>query len=526
MHTLLIVPPASVRSFEQELLSTTALTPTHHKGGIGKVLGIVAAIAIPFAAPAIATAIGVSGALSGALIGAGLGAATAAITGQNIGMGALTGGIGGGIGGYMNAPAGTNPFTGSTIQSGSAFGGPPIGSPDFIAAQGGIPTTAGVQSSLGTGSGVGLQDMLPGTNVNDPTYGLSSAGSTNPGATLSGGGGYTQQVSYSPTDSTSLAAARDAARAQSYAGGNFAMDESGQYINLTTGEVVPTAAYGQPTLNTNMGAVRGIPTSTPLPRGIPQGVMNDAQRMTQLGGVQSTPTFGDRLAGLGDSVSGFFNDPMAAIKKMPDYAKYSGVQAGTRALSGLFTPDQPDMSPMETAALEDRKRLRQMEEAAQARNQALGDQYMQQAQAINPVNFGFETAAAQSARLQRGQQAGLRNLTGAQRTAAQRRAALDQARIGGSAFNQGYGRGLQERMAGISRAAGTGANYSNLGTMATNDLITAQTYRDRLNKEQANAAGLISPVLAGGLFGMTDAERRELDKKRREISGAGIGAAP
>ena len=276
------------------------------------------------------------------------------------------------------------------------------------------------------------------------------------------------------------------------------MDELGNY-HAPNGQVIPpnVTAYGQPVvrdLSTNMGASLGSPTGT------------------LLGGEQPTPTLGERFT---SGVSGFFNDPMAAIKGLPDYAKYAGTQAATQGLSNLFV-SEPEISPMETAALEERKRLRQLEEAAQARNQALGDQYMQQAQAINPVNFGMETAAAQSARLQRGQQAGLRNLTGAQRTAAQRRAALDQARIGGSAFNQGYGRGLQERMAGISRAAGTGANYAALGNMASNDLQAAQVYRNRLNQERANAAGALNPLLAGGVFGMTDAERRAQEKRLKD----------
>jgi hypothetical protein len=40
-----------VPSLKCHLLSSTAMTPTNHKGGIGAVVGIVAAIAIPFAAP-------------------------------------------------------------------------------------------------------------------------------------------------------------------------------------------------------------------------------------------------------------------------------------------------------------------------------------------------------------------------------------------------------------------------------------------------------------------------------------------
>ena len=104
-------------------------------------------------------------------------------------------------------------------------------------------------------------------------------------------------------------------------------------------------------------------------------------------------------------------------------------------------------------------------------------------------------------------------MTGAQRTAGQRRAALDQARLGGSAFNQGFGRGLEQRMAAISQAANTGANIGSLYDMASADLTAATTARNRLNQERENAAGLISPLVAQGIFGVTDEERKKQQKR-------------
>ena len=508
MHTSVLVPPSSIKSFEQHLRSTTALTPTQHGGGgLGSIVSIVAAVAIPWAAPAIASSIGISAALGptlgGALVGAGLGAATAAATGQNIGIGALTGGFGGGISGYMGTPAGVDPFTGNPISvapAGSGAAG--LGyAPNALTTT--MPTTTGVQSAIEAGSAVGLQDLAPGMNPNDPTYGLSSAGSTNPGTTLSGGEGLTQQVNYSPTVTP-----RDFAAAN-----NFPMDELGNYYG-PNGQVIPPSATasGQPIvrdLSTNMGAVRGIPPGSPRP------LVDRYPVRTRFGGPAPESAAFRAAQGeltLGDRLGGFFSDPIAGLKRLPDPVK-KGLGDLLTQQAANFLASEPEITPGEQAALDQRAQIMRMEEAEQARRRELGDQYMQQAQAINPVQLGMESAADAARRYERASRAGLRNLTGAQRTAGRRRAALDQARLGGSAFNQGFGRGLQQRMAAISRAANTGANVGSLYDMASADLAAATTARNRLNAERANAAGLVSPLVAQGLFGVTDEERRKQQKR-------------
>ena len=508
MHTSVLVPPSSIKSFEQHLRSTTALTPTQHGGGgLGSIVSIVAAVAIPWAAPAIASSIGISAALGptlgGALVGAGLGAATAAATGQNIGIGALTGGFGGGISGYMGTPAGVDPFTGNPISvapAGSGAAG--LGyAPNALTTT--MPTTTGVQSAIEAGSAVGLQDLAPGMNPNDPTYGLSSAGSTNPGTTLSGGEGLTQQVNYSPTVTP-----RDFAAAN-----NFPMDELGNYYG-PNGQVIPPSATasGQPIvrdLSTNMGAVRGIPPGSPRP------LVDRYPVRTRFGGPAPESAAFRAAQGeltLGDRLGGFFSDPIAGLKRLPDPVK-KGLGDLLTQQAANFLASEPEITPGEQAALDQRAQIMRMEEAEQARRRELGDQYMQQAQAINPVQLGMESAADAARRYERASRAGLRNLTGAQRTAGRRRAALDQARLGGSAFNQGFGRGLQQRMAAISRAANTGANVGSLYDMASADLAAATTARNRLNAERANAAGLVSPLVAQGLFGITDEERKRQQER-------------
>ena len=136
MDTVRINPLiVSVSPTDHTLISP--IEPTMHKGGIGKLVSVVAMVAIPFAAPAIATSIGLSSAIASAvgsqvigsvvasaMAGAALGAVSAAVTGQDIGSGALYGGLGGAIGGYSagtEAAAATAPGSeaGLTLAEGT-----------------------------------------------------------------------------------------------------------------------------------------------------------------------------------------------------------------------------------------------------------------------------------------------------------------------------------------------------------------------------------------------------------------------
>ena len=536
MHTSVLVPPLSIKSFEQHLRSTTALTPTQHGGGgLGSIVSIVAAVAIPWAAPAIASSIGISAALGptlgGALVGAGLGAATAAATGQNIGIGALTGGVGGGISGYMGTPAGVDPFTGNPISvapAGSGAAG--LGyAPNVLTTT--MPTTTGVQSSLGgVAADFGGASFLPGgttpVGLTGPEQFLPGGAGSPPslGSQLSGGtqfgvpetafqGAMPDNVFFNnpgadpaflqprpdPGGVISGGLSRPGADPGSVISGGYGNDVvigAGAGDNLSTAYFPDTT---KPSMLERYQRLHGPDFRVPRPPTM------DAQLGTQLAGVQPTPTFGDRLGG-------FFRDTIAGLKGLPDPVK-KGLGDLLTQQAANFLASEPEITPGEQAALDQRARIMQMEEAEQARRRELGDQYMQQAQAINPVQLGMESAADAARRYERSSRAGLRNLTGAQRTAGQRRAALDQARLGGSAFNQGFGRGLEQRMAAISRAANTGANVGSLYDMASADLEAATTARNRLNAERANAAGLVSPLVAQGLFGVTDEERRKQQKR-------------
>ena len=480
MYSLTIVPPASIRSFERQLLSTTALTPTHHKGGIGKVLGIVAAVAIPFAAPAIATSIGISAALGptlgSALVGAGLGAASSLITGQNPLMGAVMGGIGGGVGGYMQTPSGVSPWTGSNIGL-----GPTTANAQSLAASGVNPLT-GQPASVGVMSDIAASGQLPPLSTHPDAlfraYNPAGPAAT-VGSTLSG------------NDPSALNYGSPLADAGTVSGGSGTDVLVGGTANDYLGAVQRNRLAGIDAAGRNTGVG---PT-----------VIN-AQNM-----AQAQPSVLDSVT--------------AGIRNLPSYAKDAAGKLVTQSVANLFA-EKPSITPGEQAALDQRARIMQMEEDEQARKRALGDQYMQQARAINPVNYGMESAADAARRHERASRVGLRNLTGAQLASARRATALNQARVAGSAFNQGYGRGLETRMANVSRAANTGVNIAPLYNMASNDLGAAQAYQKRLNQERANAAGIIDPLVTGGLFGLTDAEReaqaKRIKDKQKTIQGGGV----
>ena len=196
------VHPTSIRPLRSELMRSTALTPTQHKGGWKSILGFAAAAVIPFAAPAIATALSNStmlastpaiaeffGAAAGStLVGAGLGAAAGGIAGG--GRGALLGAVGGGAAGYLRTNA--NPDAGFF---GGAGGDQLVGGTSTDAFQSGLEgiapavgDTAGLATTSGPGyaaggAQVGLEGIPPPVTF-DTTGGGTFAGDA-------GGGGGT-----------------------------------------------------------------------------------------------------------------------------------------------------------------------------------------------------------------------------------------------------------------------------------------------------------------------------------------------
>ena len=172
----------SVRSTDDIIISP--IDPTMHKGGIGKLVSVVAMVAIPAFAPGIAASMGLSGAISSALgagalaqtagtvvgsaiAGAAMGAVSALVSGQKISVGALGGAIGGAVGGYLSTPTttpldyGADPTSIGSPASGGLQYSPGVGlAPSGVSPADAIfgppATRGGTYSGFGAGSGAPL----------------------------------------------------------------------------------------------------------------------------------------------------------------------------------------------------------------------------------------------------------------------------------------------------------------------------------------------------------------------------------
>lgn len=408
-----------------------------------RVLGVVAAIAIPFAAPAIAASIGLSaavGATAGsALVGAGLGAASAAVTGGDVGRGALMGGIGGGIGGYTSAPA--------TGAAGGAAGGTGLTAP--TAAVGGSPYALG-----GTSSGVGL--TVPGA----ATSGIGLSGAMAPvdyalGAGLQFGGmgvnPATAGIGLQAPDPGFFASAADRALAAGTpidynlaagmppsTGLSVMSAAPGGGTQVTTGagtfqSATPAAAYSGGSYSPSLAAT--APAAAPV-----AGPSAVAGAAPVAGATVAPRTFAEALSQTGDAIKAKFTDP----KNLADLTLRAAGQLAGSALAGS------GLSSEEEALLgQQTEELRQLQQS----NQALFNQRLEQAQALigeskyfDPEYFGLQRARRAQVAGARAKRAGLRGLTGESRAAEARRFDLATGRDTGTAFDQGYGTGVQGRL--------------------------------------------------------------------------------
>jgi hypothetical protein len=421
------------------LMASTALTPTQHKGGIGAIIGIVAAIAIPFAAPIIASSMMVSMGIAAsatalsatamtigsAIVGGALGAGLAAITGGNVAMGAIGGAISGGISGFAEAGTAGGAISGAEAN---AFMGP------------------------GGGGSVGLPSTLPVTSPVSPA-----------------GLGPPKLV----TDS---------------AGNTF---------------IQPATSVGSDAGSTlSGGAISGAEANAFMGPGNPMGVGSV--------GLPSTisPTFIDKAANfIGDLPNKLMSSE--ALQQVAGQAITTGV--------GNAMVGEPNMTNEEKARMADLEQARAFQKGQLAKKQAVSDSYLQQAASTNPEYYGQQALTEEQNRLNRAQQAGLRNIrpsaTG-QRAAQVQRNALQKSRLSG--FDRGRQEAESKRlhyMQAAQSSAPTGAGYA--GNIA-GDLKAADLRYKRSEKEYNDYAGILEP-LAADIFSVDSAAERE--KKRKEATG-------
>ncbi len=443
-----------VPSLQDELLNSTALTPTQHKGGIGAIVGIVASIAIPFAAPAIASSIAASFALSSAVqtaisvgVGAALGAGAAAITGGNPLMGAIGGAISGGIAGYASVPTGA--------QSAAAGGYAPLGSGYHGVAVLAAPAAAG-SAGLVAPSGFDAAAAF-----DDFAVGYGGAGA--------------------PTDASFIGSVGTDTVAGQAAGDVL----SGGYSNTDAAYSTPSSGYTAADLNLGTGYAPGAVTRAPV----------TTAPVTPTGAPAATPA----LDTFGDKVGRF----LTGEKVQQGLGKLA-----TNVLGKAFVTE-PDMSPEERMRLEQLSAARAQQERLLGQKTSVANKYLQQAATYNPEYYGQQALTDEQNRLLRAQQAGLRQIspsdTGA-RAAQVRRNALQKSRLG--AYARGRDIAEQKRLGYTHAAAGALPSGAGLAGDYASDLAQADARYQRQKGEYGAFSDVFYPIVADTQT-LTEEERRK-----------------
>lgn len=432
-----------------ELMSTTALTPTQHKG-FKQFIGLAVSLAIPFAAPAIAAAIGFSSSLlASTLVGAALGAATAGLTGGNIFLGAAGGALGGfaGGGGFSGIGS-TGQFGGVGIDAagGAAFG-PSVGG-----------TAAAGSAGLSTVGGFDAQGFISAGD----SFGSTGFVATDPGVsgfadTLSGGAGDTSLSGGGDIDS-----------------------------------FIPGSDGPAPAQQVSFDSVRGVGANT-----VPDLSLGNRINPASSGGS------GNFFDGFGDKLT------TAAQKAFtPEKLIESGGKFALSKLSEAFAGKVP-VSREEQARLAFLDQQRSEQLRLQGVKEGISTTFLNQASAISPLQRGQELLALEQDRLLRSQQAGLRTInprdTGAV-ASLQRKNALAKSRLGGFQRGQEGGRKEQERL--VSRAASNLPDGASIASGAAADLAAADKRFLRLQQEQANVSDVFGGILLPDKS-ETDEERRK-----------------
>lgn len=405
------------------------------------VVAVAAAVAVPFAAPAIAAAVGLSAAIGatagaavvGGVLGAGVGAAGAALTGGNIGRGALIGGAGGAIGGGM-AGYSAAPVAGVEGAAGAATAYPvDIGSTITTTPLGAAPSATLAPTAAGSGLSTA---MAPTTQFGAPDVGFGAAGA---------------EGVFTPTtvvDETSVFANAGAGGADSFGGSGIDLNRAGGVglrlpdSNFTAvseralAAGVPTdlslTAGMAPSVGINATPSDFIPTAS-YPSAMPTGPI--------VGTAAAAPsTFTEALARVPAAIATRFTDPNV----LADLVLRAGGQLAGSAIAGDgLTGEEKQLLDAQT------EELRNLQQT----NQELFNQKLEAAQALigeskyfDPEYFGLQRARRAQVAGARAKQAGLRGLTGERRQAEARRYDLATGRDVGTAFDVGYGTGIQGRL--------------------------------------------------------------------------------
>lgn len=348
------------------------------------IIGVAAAVAIPFAAPAIAQSVALSG-----LVG-------------SIGLTGTSALVGAGLGAASSAITGGNVGRGALMGGiGGAIGGynaPTAAAPATVP----TPPTGdlGTGLTMGTGGQTGLTLGTSGqTGLTVPTdFGIS--GAQVGGAGLSGAMATSDLGAAQPPGELGTGLQAPSAGAQAPGAGLQA--PTGMESALGTGLRMPAAA---------------APTATTAPM-----------------------TFADALSKVPGQIAAKFQDP----KALADLTLRAAGQLAGSALAGS------GLSAEEQALLDAQaQELRTLQQT----NADLFRQRLEQAQGLigesryfDPEYFGLQRARQVQLAGARAKRAGLRGLEGERRAAEARRIDLATGRDVGTAYDVGFGTGVQGRL--------------------------------------------------------------------------------
>lgn len=417
------------------------------------VLAVVAAVAIPFVAPMIASSIGMSAAIGtavgsatagsvigGAVVGAGLGAAKAAIFGEDVGKGALYGGLSGGIGGYTAAPTAAPTATAGApppVYDLTSAGLTPATDYSVSAGLNAVPPTAGTFNptdyslTASTGVPAATGSFAPATTTFTPDYSLTS-GAQFPGqglnpATASYGLQAPDPGFYSAGVSNALATGAPI----DYSLGAYAPPSAGLNVasmNPATGGMQVTTAGGT------------YQSAAPASQYSGGSYVGPTGAATSSATAPSSPSLMDKIK----QVPGQIYDKITDPKNMADITlRAAGMLAGSAIAGDGLTDEERALVEQQKADLENLRNT----------NRSLFDQRLEQAQNLigeskyfDPEYFGLQRARRAQLAGAKAKKAGLRGLEGGARISEGRRFDLATARDTGTAYDVGYGTGVQGRL--------------------------------------------------------------------------------
>lgn len=422
-------------------------------GGLGAVLSVAVAIAVPFAAPAIASAIGLgTSVLASAATGAVLGGLGASLTGGNFWQGALMGGIGGGL-----------------VQWGGGFGS--TNNPLF-----GQATTSGQASFLPQSMGGAAQAPAPNLTA------VAPAPTGADGTVATSGSNYGQPGGY--TSATGPNTSPQTIQAVGDGGAGSTLSSTNTTGAASTPGAVPAGSPTPPA--TEPWYARFTGPSGPAP----------SQYLTNADGTYALDATGKAV--VNPEFTKYVTATNMAKDRMINAAISGGVPAATNLIANYMAQNAQDERMQQYN--QQLEQLKKTDQKAYEAKLAEVQNYIQSARNFNPAYFGqmnANQASTQGARrlaesFREMPMAGIR--TAGYVEGERRRANLGLSQNVGTAYNQGYGQGMdiQNRMIerGVSMyPTSPGGNYltglSNLNNMYNSNAM----YNSYGAAGLANAAG-------------------------------------